>query len=141
MTDCTNEILQKFGLEHYTYINQFFGDLTVRNMIQEVYPSKTYTMEAIPAGSEFDSGEHHILKKRKGLWCSVDTARIQDPRIHKNDTLCQSYTLLEYLDKPIAKGLSVESQKERQMEMISLYREILSKKELLKKFLTIKLLL
>jgi len=136
MTDCTKENLQKFGFEHYTYINQFFGDLTVRNMIQEVYPSKIFTMKAIPASSEFDSGYHHILKNRKGddLWCSVDTAHIQDPRVHKNDTLCQSYTLLKLFDKPVAEGLSDEAQKERQMEMIALYREILSNEKLLKKF-------
>ena len=66
MTDCSQEKLQQFGLQHYTYINQFFGDATVRAMIEEVYPNEIYKMtEAIPAGSEFDSGEHHILKKKK----------------------------------------------------------------------------
>ena len=137
MTDCTEDKLRLFGLEHYTYINQFFGDITVRKMIGEVYRSKKYKIaEPILASSDFDSGHHHILKRKKSrdIWCSVDTARIQDTRVHKNDTLCQSYTLLEFLNRPIVEGLSDEAQEARQMEMITLYRKILSNKKLTKKF-------
>ena len=37
---CTNEKLEEFSLEHFTFINQFFGDETVREVIAEVFPNK-----------------------------------------------------------------------------------------------------
>ena len=41
---CTNEKLEEFSLEHFTFINQFFGDETVREVIAEVFPNKKYIM-------------------------------------------------------------------------------------------------
>ena len=60
---CTNEKLEEFSLEHFTFINQFFGDETVREVIAEVFPNKKYTfkIEIVEQGSF-----HHVLIDKKG---------------------------------------------------------------------------
>ena len=60
--ECTNEKLNLFSRLHYTYINQFFGDRTVREMIMEVFPSKTYVLETIPGTGVFSDTNHHIVE-------------------------------------------------------------------------------
>ena len=38
--DCTDDKLIIFSRAHYSYINQIFGDLSVRKIIQEIYNKK-----------------------------------------------------------------------------------------------------
>ena len=38
--DCTDDNLIIFSRAHYSYINQIFGDLSVRTIIQEIYKKK-----------------------------------------------------------------------------------------------------
>lgn len=124
MISCTNKELQQFSHEHYTYINQIFGDEGVRDVIQEMYPSKEWKLIVEDATEEFGYSNHHRLEKKgkKGetiKWCSLDEG-IQNLYINENDTLCQSYSLLKYLNKPIKKDM-----KERQIEMIKMYKNII----------------
>ena len=126
MNSCTKNSLGLFGNDHYTYINQIFGDETIREIIKETYAPRDWKF-AVEYGVEgFDDSDHHVLEK-KGKngetikWCSVNEG-IQDLNINVNDTLCQSYTLLKYLNKPIDKDM-----KKRQKEMVKMYRNILSR--------------
>jgi len=126
MSKCTEDVLKLFGKDHYTYINQIFGDLTVREIIKEIYAPRDWNFVAIPqTEGRFRGSYHHILEK-KGKngeiiqWCSVEEDFQVD--INENDTLCQSYTLLKYLNKPIDKNM-----KKRQIEMVKMYRNILKR--------------
>jgi len=126
MSKCTEDVLKLFGKDHYTYINQIFGDLTVRQIIKEIYAPRDWNFVAIPqTEGRFRGSYHHVLEK-KGKngeiiqWCSVEEDFQVD--INENDTLCQSYTLLKYLNKPIDKNM-----KKRQIEMVKMYRNILKR--------------
>ena len=125
-TECTQIKLDYFSHQHMTYINQIFGDVTVREIISEVYPNKSleFRIEKVESGSGFEDGsDHHVLfdtSKNKKI-CSVDTLKIQNTDINKYDTLCQSYTLLSYFNRKIYK-----THKARQMEMIRMYRDLLN---------------
>jgi hypothetical protein len=123
--ECTNKKLKEFSFEHYTYINQIFGDQSVREIITEVFPNKQYQMSVEPGVGEFVDSHHHTLtdKKSKDIICSVENDD-QDLAKNKNDTLCQSYSLLTYLKIPIKKD-----QKKKQIDMIAMYRNILSNKK------------
>ena len=126
MNHCTEEALAIFSQEHYTYINQIFGDVTIREIIGEMYAERDWKFIVEDATTDFEYSNHHVLVKhgKNGetvKWCSVDEG-IQNIHVNKNDTLCQSYTLLKYLNKPILKGV-----KQRQMEMIRMYRNILKR--------------
>ena len=117
--------MNTFGNKHYTYINQIFGDSGVRGLISDQWPNKDYTfgVEQVMDSSGFEmSSHHHILLDAGGrkVWCSVD-ADHQNITIDINDTLCQSYTLLTYFNEPIS-----SDKIERQMQMIRLYRKIIS---------------
>ena len=120
---CTDTQLQQFGKEHYTFINQIFGDTTVREIISEVFPSEEYEFRVESASSEFDAGsEHHYLynKKRGTNICSVKNKH-QNMLRDKNDTLCQSYSLLTYF------GIKISpKRKNRQVAMCNMYRIILN---------------
>ena len=95
--ECTNQKLQLFSKLHYTYINQFFGDITVREMIMEVFPSKTYVLSTIPGTGVFSDTNHHIVyDNEKHPICSVLKEQ-QNLKIDKHDTLCQTYSILNYL--------------------------------------------
>ena len=62
MRQITNEHLEKFGKYHYTYINQIFGDVTVREIIAEIFPNKKYSFRVEEAGEGFEQNtDHHIL--------------------------------------------------------------------------------
>ena len=127
MTNCTNNDLILFSHEHYTYINQIFGDEAVRETIKEIYPGRDWEFAVEPANSDFDeNSDHHVLVKtgkdgKQIKWCS-STENFQNTNININDTLCQSYTLMKYLNKPIDKNM-----KTRQMDMIEMYRQIIKK--------------
>ena len=126
MNNCTKINLENFSKEYYTYINQIFGDLTVRQIIKEMYTPRDWNFVARQGEGVFLGSYHHVLEK-KGKngeiikWCSVDEG-YQNTNINKNDSLCQSYTLLKYLNKPIDQNM-----KKRQMEMIKMYKNIIKR--------------
>lgn len=126
---CNDESLEKFSVRHYTYINQIFGDLTVREIISEVFPNKKYEFDVEETGPEFENSFHHILKNKKtdDVVCSVNSG-YQNISINKNDTLCQSYSLMAYFKQKIYVDMV-----KRQMGMIDMYRNILlSNKDFIK---------
>jgi hypothetical protein len=130
-TPKTNADLVTFGKHHLTYINQFFGDETVREIICEVFPSEKYKLVVEESGPEFEGSFHHYVetkpkpnpkntkKTKTKKICSVQSGH-QDMGINKNDTLCQSYSLLSYFDIPIVADL-----RQRQLDMIDMYRNVL----------------
>jgi hypothetical protein len=71
---CTNEKLKIFGRAHYCYINQIFGDQSVRSIIQEVItnPGK---LVVEPSGPEFENSFHHVFKSgrtKASIVCSAN---------------------------------------------------------------------
>lgn len=125
---CNDDDLIIFGLEHYTYINQFFGDKTVRQIISETFPNEKYDFEVKETGEEFENSDHHFIREKLtgDKICSVDDG-YQNINIDVNDTLCQSYSLLTYFEIPIS-----EDKVQRQMDMIDLYKRLLSNKKFIK---------
>jgi len=120
-TYCSKEKLEEFSKKHFTYINQIFGDATVREIIEEEYPT-TYQFAVEETGAEFDFSFHHTVKDREDehITCSV-VEGYQDIYKNKNDTLCQSYSLMNYFDIEIP-----NDKRDRQMAMIQMYRDILN---------------
>ena len=130
--NCSAEKLLAFSKRHYTYINQIFGDATVRQIIEEEYPT-TWQFKVAKAGPEFGNSFHHTVRDREQpelVVCSgVDG--VQDLNKNVNDTLCQSYSLLNYFEIPIQ--LSEEKGKLKQIyhetnqkAMAQMYRDILN---------------
>ena len=129
--NCSAEKLLAFSKKHYTYINQIFGDATVRKIIEEEYPT-TWEFKVAKAGPEFGNSFHHTVRDREDpqlIVCSgVDG--VQDLNKNVNDTLCQSYSLMNYFEIPIQ--LSEEKGKLKQIyhetnqkAMIQMYRDLL----------------
>lgn len=118
---CSKEKLEEFSKKHFTYINQIFGDATVREIIEEEYPT-TYQFAVEETGADFDFSFHHTVKDREddNIICSV-VEGYQNIYKNKNDTLCQSYSLMNYFDIEIP-----DDKKEKQMAMIQMYRDILN---------------
>jgi hypothetical protein len=129
---CTPKKLIEFSKKHYTYINQIFGDATVRQIIEEEYPT-TWEFHVAKAGPEFGNSFHHTIRDRDDpdlFVCSV-MDDIQDLHKNVNDNLCQSYSLMSYFEIPIqASGKKEEqteiSQERNQMSMVEMYRDILN---------------
>lgn len=115
----SKEKLERFGLDHFNYINLVFGDQNIRRHIIEAtakdrgvrkYKGKQYigtgknrkralTLATIKS-SEYDNSFHHICRRGTKTVCSVRMCYQHLWRV--NDTLCQSYsmmTLLGYLDE------------------------------------------
>lgn len=130
--NCSEQKLLDFSEKHYTYINQIFGDATVRQIIEEEYPT-TWEFKVAKAGPEFGNSFHHTIIDREDpdlFVCSV-MDEIQDLHKNVNDTLCQSYSLMNYFEIPIQasgkKGEQKEiAQEKNQMAMIQMYRDILN---------------
>ena len=87
--NCTNKKLREFSLEHFTFINQIFGDETVREDIQETWPNKKYKLQIEHASSDFadeDDSMHHVIEildkkgESTGKWCSVDGCDAPDDK-------------------------------------------------------------
>jgi hypothetical protein len=121
MDNCSKEKLETFSKKHYTYINQIFGDATVREIIEENYPTK-YVFNLEETGADFEFSYHHTVKtkQRNRVLCSVAKGH---QKLHKNfnDTLCQSYSLMNYF------GIKIATEKRRkQMAMIKMYRDLLN---------------
>ncbi len=126
MNTCTNKKLNLFGREHYTYINQIFGDETVREIIKECYSDRDWKFAVEDTIVDGGHSNHLILMKKGKMgediqWCSVEEG-FQNTLVNKNDTLCQSYSLMKYLNKPIPIDMT-----QRQLEMIRMYRKIMTK--------------
>ena len=130
--NCSAEKLLAFSKKHYTYINQIFGDATVRKIIEEEYPT-TWEFKVAKAGPEFGNSFHHTVRDREDpqlIVCSgVDG--VQDLNKNVNDTLCQSYSLMNFFEIPIQ--LSEEKGKLKQiyhetnqMAMVKMYRDLLN---------------
>ena len=134
---CSDEKLREFGYDHYTFINQIFGDETVREDISKIWKRQKYRFNIEEADERFDEGsDHHRLKivdkrgRQRGFWCSVDGCDVpgeecdidyQNRDRDVNDTLCQSYTLLKYFNKELTLD-RVKVQK----NMVDMYRQILA---------------
>ena len=90
--------LDDFSWNFYTFINQIFGDYDVRMLIGKYYKNDQYKFCAPEAGTgDFQGSDHHILKRYDGSkWDSVEEG-IQDTGRNKEDTLCQSYTITEFI--------------------------------------------
>ena len=71
LRDKTYEDLVDFSNYMYTYINQVFGDQTVREEVQKILKSRSEweITEAIPADDNAfasgDDSEHHILRNKE----------------------------------------------------------------------------
>jgi hypothetical protein len=126
---CSQKKVDIFSWAHYSYINQIFGDEKVRNLIQSIYVKKGEIV-AEPGEGVYE-GEYHLVFKpqNRSKVCSVN-AGYQNPNIDLEDTLCQSYSLMNYFgipfDKTAADVATVEQKRSRQMNMIEMYRIILS---------------
>ena len=59
--NCSAEKLLAFSKRHYTYINQIFGDATVRQIIEEEYPT-TWQFKEAKAGPEFGNSFQHTTR-------------------------------------------------------------------------------
>lgn len=139
--DKTYEDLVEFSNHFQTYINQVFGDETVREEVQKIMkPRSQWEIRGamLPDTNAFASGDdskHHILRKKANkdvIWCSVTVEEYQNTNINKNDTLCQSYTLLKLsgkLDNYEALPENEENHIAIQKEMIKLYRRIINDKK------------
>jgi hypothetical protein len=127
----------EFSRAHMSYINQIFGDITVRQIIQEIYP-RSGSLAVLTSGPEFEYSHHHIYKKDGESVCSIEMG-YQNTLIDVNDNLCQSYALMSYLDIPFDKTpsstASVEQKRMKQMAMINMYRNILENKDFVKIFI------
>jgi len=123
----TMQDLADFSKEHYTWINQIFGDQSVREIIGEEYPVEDTTFVVDPATDEFPDSDHHVLVTPAGRWCSVEQGhQVSSRDIH--DTLCQSYSLMKYFDIDIPKD-----RVQRQLDMVDMYRDILANKRIWRK--------
>jgi hypothetical protein len=119
-TLCSQEKLLEFSLNHYTYINQIFGDLNIREIIETIYPNPRFRFETQTFTNVDDQEtQHHVLLDTitNEFVCSVDKGDQYRP----NDTLCQSYSLLYYFKVKIDKN-----EKKKQIQMVKMYRKILS---------------
>ena len=136
---CTNDKLIIFSRAHYSYINQIFGDLYVREIIQQIYKNKkglkgTLISEESTAGP-FIGTWHHMFKLNRKEICSVNE-EYQNVTVDVNDTLCQSYSLMNFMQIPFDKTPSItatiKQKKEKQMAMIGMYRQLLSDPKFIK---------
>ena len=111
---CSAQKLLDFSKKHYTYINQIFGDATVRKIIEEEYPT-TWEFKVAKAGPEFGNSFHHTVRDREqpDLFICSGEDGVQDLNKNVNDTLCQSYSLMNYFEIPIQ--LSEEKGKLKQI--------------------------
>lgn len=139
---CSKDKLIIFSRAHYSYINQIFGDLTTRKIIQKVmhkagFPGRLITKKG---EGEFADSEHHIFRPGRTIAsqiCSVDVG-YQNLDVNVNDTLCQSYSLMNYLLVPFdttpSSKATTAQKRSKQHSMIDMYRELLRNKEFLKEF-------
>jgi hypothetical protein len=128
------ELLENFAVDWTTFINQIFGDENIRKIIMKTYKKKGAKLLT----QEFEDPTHGWMNHHvTNLECSVDMG-YQNTRMHRGDMLCQSYSLMNYLDIGFDKRNASElwskkdkrdaynSRKSIQDAMIQTYRTILS---------------
>jgi len=74
---CDDVMLETFSRAHMSYINQIFGDETIRTIIQEVY-NKGGKLVIVPSGPEFEDSVHHIFYYDKD-------EEVEQPVFDRND--------------------------------------------------------
>lgn len=138
---CTNDKLIIFGRAHYSYINAIFGDQAVRSIIQEVM-KKPGKLIVEKSGSEFENSFHHVFKAGKtkaSIVCSGNKG-YQNTSVDEHDNLCQSYSLMTYLQIPFDTTRSDEAtvgqKHSKHIAMIAMYRMILNNEEFVELFNT-----
>ena len=137
LLESNNKHLNVFSRAHMSYINQIFGDQTVRIIIQEIFknPGSLFVEDGGPAF--MDSNHHTFMNQEGNNICSVKMG-YQNLNVDINDTLCQSYSLMTYLNIPFDETPSISAtiatKKERQMTMIKMYRTILNNEQFIKTF-------
>ena len=136
-SECSDINLEEFSQLHYAYINQIFGDDAVRELIKETWPrAGRLEYEAVGPADGFvvdATSIHHVYyptqNTNEGKVCSA-TKGYQDIGRDKNDTLCQTYSLMSYLgvdfDKTHSRIASIEQKHSKHLSMINMYRNILS---------------
>lgn len=129
--------LNVFSRAHMSYINQIFGDQTVRDVIKEIFKLPG-TLIVEDGGPDFMDSNHHAFMTHKGKKiCSVALG-YQNLNVDINDTLCQSYSLMTYLNTPFdmtpSKTATIATKYSRQMAMIKMYRTILNNPQFIKVF-------
>jgi hypothetical protein len=122
----------QFSRDHLSYVNQIFGDQTVRQIISEIWPSP-YKFHVQEAGADFLFSNHHVLKLGGKLICSLKEG-YQDIKTDLNDNLCQSYTLLTFFNISFSKSMTFKAKKSRQLKMVAMYKQILSNRKFKTKF-------
>jgi len=110
----SKEKLEKFGLDHFNYINLVFGDQNIRRHIMEAtakdrgvrkYKGRQYvgigkkrkralTLATVKS-TEYDNSFHHICRRGTKTICSGEMCYQHLWRV--NDTLCQSYSMMTFL--------------------------------------------
>jgi hypothetical protein len=133
-------LLDDFAEKWSTFINQIFGDTNIRKLIMNTYKKRGIKL-LTQAFQDPTHGpmSHHVTN----LECSVD-GDYQNTLVHKEDMLCQSYSLMNYLGYPFDKRNATElwskdkraayiSRKGIQDAMIRMYRDLLSNKGFLKR--------
>ena len=118
MKKITKSRLIQFGVVQFTYINQIFGDVGIREIISEIKPSEHFTLVALD-DPEYDY--HHVVidNRTNTKICSIERG-YQNTVVNKNDCLCQMYSLLTYYDIPISTDIATN-----QKNMTSLLRKII----------------
>ena len=109
----------RFEDRFYTFINQIFGDVNVRQIYMEVHPHDTY---ALDTEKDEEHGFHHIAYNIKtGEKICSKQSRLQHTRVDIHDVLCQSYSLYVVFSKtPLTKD-----KVQKQLDIINMYRTIL----------------
>jgi hypothetical protein len=146
---CNNDNLIIFGRAHMSYINQIFGDETIRDIIQEIFPMGG-KLVIEPADENFEYSVHHVYygddaeepmhelteEEQAARGEDFATTRIcsvmndyQDIEVDINDTLCQTYSLMAFLqiefDSTPSKIATRAQKYTKHMAMIKMYRDIL----------------
>ena len=129
---CTERKLLNFSKKHYTYINQIFGDISVREIIKEIYPNDKFNFVVLKANGQdnFENHSlHHVLEYVKSgrHLCSVQQKH-QDLKKNLNDTLCQSYSLMNYFGIKISRV-----RRKKQEDMVRMYKTLLNNDDFVKK--------
>lgn len=116
-----NTRLYDFSWKHYTYINQFFGDLEVRDIIEAAFPHKYLEFQHY---DDPEFGFHHYVvdTRTDDPICSIGLG-VQNTDINENDNLCATYSLMSYFRVPFS-----DDPKVNQMRMISLCHRIIKNK-------------
>ena len=141
---CTKHKLDVFSHAYYSYINQIFGDDGVRKLIQKLYKKPgVLVIEEIEATADgFEEGTHHVFSpskksKKSAHVCSV-IREYQNVTVDKEDTLCQSYSLMTYFQIPfdtttVAKSTHL-NKFNRQMSIVYMYKALLANPEFVEQF-------